>query len=117
MDILKNILASFGVIFLIIILLIGIFIIVKPYGVDIIKIIPIVLDENPKSSYDHPFLTNQQELLLESVGIDPKNIPTEITPALHDCAILILGEKRMKEIASENNPTISELLKLKSCLK
>src|SRR3989344_1419191 len=117
MKIIKNILAIIGGIYLLITLLAIILIIFKPYEIDIIKIIPIVLDENPKSSYDHPFLTNQQELLLESVGIDPKNIPTEITPALHDCTILILGEKRMKEIASENNPTISELLKLKSCLK
>jgi len=117
MKIIQKILTILGVIFLIIILLIAILIVVKPYGINIVKIIPAILNKNPVSSYDHPYLTTQQETLLKSVGIDPKNIPTEITPALQKCATSILGEKRANEIVSGSTPTITELLKLKSCIK
>jgi hypothetical protein len=117
MKIIKNILAIIGGIFLALTLLAAILIIFKPYGVNVIKVISAVLDENPKSSYDHPYLTIRQELLLESVGIDPKNVPTQITPELQKCATLILSDKRLNEIISGSSPTISELLKLKNCLK
>lgn len=115
MKIFKNILAGFGVIFLVNIFLILMFIIVKPYGIDIIKTISVLLDKNPVSSYDHPYLTTKQELILESVGIDTKKIPIEITPALQKCAIPILGQVRASEIMSGSIPTVDELLKIKIC--
>jgi hypothetical protein len=117
MKILKNILAGLGIIFLIIILLIVTFIIIKPYGIDTIKIISVLLNKNPASSYDHPYLTTQQESILESVGIDTKNIPTEITPELQNCATPILGQARADEIMSGSTPTIDELLKIKGCFE
>lgn len=117
MKILKNILAGLGVIFLIIILLIVAFIIVKPYGIDTIKIILILLDKNPASSYDHPYFTTQQELILESVGVDPKKIPTQLTPALQKCATPILGQARVNQIMSGSTPTVDELLKIKICFQ
>jgi len=117
MKIVKNILALIGGIFVIIILLATILIVVKPYGINIIELIPALLTKNLTSSCDHPYLTTQQESILKSVGVNPKDIPTQITPALQECAISILGEKRANEIVSGNIPTISELLKLKNCLK
>jgi hypothetical protein len=117
MKILKNILAGIGIIFLIIILLIAVFIVVKPYGIDTLKIISVLLDKNPASSYDHPSLTTQQESILESIGIDTKKIPTEITPALQKCATPILGQARANEIMSGSTPTIDELLKIKVCFE
>jgi len=114
---LKNILAGFGIIFLIILLLIVVFIIVKPYGIDTIKIISVLLDKNPVSTYDHPSLTTQQESILESVGMDTKKIPTEITPALQKCAIPILGQARVDEIMSGSTPTVDELLRIKGCFE
>ena len=115
MTIIKNILAVLGIVFLILILLIVIFIISKPYGIDTIKIISILLDKNPTSSYDHPNLTTQQESVLESVGIDPKKLPTEITPELQKCATPKKGKKRANEIMSGSMPTIDEILRIKIC--
>lgn len=116
MKIIRNILAIIGSIYLLLTLFIVIFIIFKPYGINIIKVIPAVLNENQKSSYDHPNLTTQQELLLESVGINPKDVPTEITPTQQQCGIAVLGEKRANEITAGSTPTVSEIIKLKSCL-
>jgi hypothetical protein len=117
MKILKNILAGLGVIFLIIILLIVAFIVVKPYGIDTIKIISALFTKDSVSTYDHPYLTTQQESILESIGIDTKKVPTEITPALQECATAILGQARVDEIILGSTPTIDEVLKIKSCLE
>ncbi len=117
MQIIKNILAGFGVIFLIIILIIVILVVVKPYGVDVIRITSVLLDKNPTSSYDHPYLSVQQEAILESVGIDTKKLPTEITPALQKCATPILGQARATEIMSGDIPTVEEMLKIKDCFQ
>ena len=117
MAIFKNILMGLGVVFLIIILLIVTFIIVKPYGIDTIKIISVFLSKNPVSNYDHPYLTTQQESILESIGIDTKRVPTTVTPELQKCAASILGQTRVNEIMSGGTPTIDEMLKIKSCFQ
>ena len=104
-----------GVLFIGVILFIGIIIIIKPYGVDVIKVVPAVLNNNPISSYDHPYLTTEQEVILESAGVDLKTVPTEITQTQQDCAVSILGQNRVNEIISGSAPTISEMFKAKSC--
>ena len=114
--IISKIFVVFGVIFVIILLLLGVLIIVKPYGVNVVKVISTSLEDNPTSSYDHPYLSTQQESILESAGIDPKTIPTKITASQQECAISILGKERATEIASGSSPSITEVLKLKSCL-
>ena len=91
--------------------------VVKPYGVDIAKVIPAVLNEDAVSSYDHPSLTNQQEVILESIGIDPQDVPTEISPAQQKCAVDILGEERATEIVTGGTPTVSEIFKVKPCFE
>jgi len=114
MTIIKKIL-----IFIIIILIsiIGFFVIVKPYGINLVKIIPAILNTNQKSTYDHPYLNTQQELILESVGIDTKNIPTQITQKQQECVVLILGEERAREIVDGSTPSLNEILKIKKCFE
>ena len=34
------------------------------------------------ADYDHPLLSDEQEQTLESYGIDPRIVPTEITPEM-----------------------------------
>jgi len=104
-----------GVIFALLILLVGILMVVKPYGVDVIKVIPAVLENNPTSSYDHPYLTTQQEAILESAGVDLTTVPAEITQNQQDCSVSILGQTRVDEIIAGSTPSMGEILKVKSC--
>ena len=120
MKIIKSILKFFFFLALAVVLVVGlllvVLIVIKPYGVDVVKLAPVLLNKNPESSYDHPYLTTKQEALLEAAGVNPENVPTEITPALQKCAESILGEKRAKEIEQGSEPTITEILQLKPCL-
>jgi hypothetical protein len=102
---------SFVFVLLLIVLIVAI-IFIKPYGIDITNLVK----EPIESDYDHPSLTTKQEDVLKSVGIDPKDIPTEITSEQEKCAIEALGEDRANEIKSGDMPTITEILKLKGCL-
>lgn len=105
-----------GIIFFVLILAFVGLIIVKPYGIDPIKVVPALLETEPQSSYDHPALSTKQEAILEAAGIDPSQIPTEISESQQKCAINIVGEKRAKEIAEGAIPSLPEILKLKICL-
>jgi len=104
-----------GVLFFIIILAIIAIIIIKPYGINVLKIVPALTNKNPTSTYDHPYLTTEQESILETVGIDTTKIPTKITPNQAECATKILGEGRVKEIVSGDTPSATEIIKAKSC--
>lgn len=104
-----------GVIFALLILVIGIIIFIKPYGVDVIKVAPALFNESTTSTFDHPYLTTQQEVILESAGVNLKTVPTEITPAQQDCSVSILGQTRVDEIIAGSTPSMSEILKVKSC--
>jgi hypothetical protein len=64
----------------------------------------------------NPILNSEQELQLESIGINPANLPTEINPEMEKCFIQKLGKMRVEEIEAGVAPTTSELLKAKSCL-
>ncbi len=99
-------------ILLLLLILIAGLVFMKPYGIDVTKL----LDEPITSSYDHPYLNTQQEDLLKSVGIDPADVPTQITPAQEQCAVEALGLQRVNEIKSGSAPTITDILKTKSCL-
>ena len=99
-------------------ILIGGLIYFKPYDVDVIKVVPALLDQDtPKTStYDHPLLSTDQEGLLESAGINTAELPTEITAEQQKCAIDLFGTERLAEILSGDTPTISEIIKGKQCL-
>jgi len=106
-----------GVIAIVIVIAVLAIIIIKPYGVDVIKVIPAVLNENPTSSYDHPYLTTRQEAILESAGINPADVPTQATPAQQQCAVSILGAERVSEIVGGSEPSVEEILRVKKCLE
>lgn len=116
MGIIARVFMVIGIIFSVLILLVIVLAIIKPYGIDVVKVAPAVLDNNPKSSYDHPYLNTKQEAILESAGIDPSTVPTEITLSQQKCAISILGEARVNEIVGGDTPSVVEVLKVKDCL-
>jgi hypothetical protein len=116
MSIVARIFMILGIIFTIIILLLAIVVLIKPYGVDVVKVVPALLNENPKSSSSNPYLTSKQAAVLESIGVNPNTLPTKITPSQQKCATAILGETRVKEIVSGATPSVIEVLKVKDCL-
>jgi hypothetical protein len=61
-------------------------------------------------------LSAEQEAQLESIGVNPAKVPSEISPEMKDCFIQKLGEKRVKEIEAGGSPTVSEVIKAKPCL-
>jgi len=65
----------------------------------------------------NPLLNAEQEKILESVGIDPEALPTEVTPELEDCLVEKVGEQRAAEIAKGAEPTAMDILKASACLK
>jgi len=62
-------------------------------------------------------LSAQQEVQLESIGVDPASIPSEISPEMEDCFIEKIGEKRVTEIQAGAQPTPLELIKASPCLQ
>jgi len=126
---LKTLLVVLGAIILSIILIgiIGIallyFYVIKPMNIEMQ--LPGTPQENttetitPTSTepiYDHPLLSDTQEKTLESIGVDVKSLPTEITKEQEACALTAIGEERSKAILEGDTPSFGELLKLKGCL-
>lgn len=68
------------------------------------------------SSDEHPLLSGSQEKALETFGIDPASVPSEITPEQEACFVSILGEARVAEIKAGATPTMAEYLKAKGCI-
>lgn len=64
----------------------------------------------------NPLLTEEQEAQLESIGIEPSDLPSKITLKMEKCFIEKLGEKRTNEIIQGDSPTTMDFLKAKSCL-
>lgn len=88
----------------------------KPLGIDVFKIPSAVLNYGTgESTYDHPLLTKDQEVLLESVGVDTKSLPTKITNTQIDCATQKLGAARVNEIKAGASPNLTDYLKAKDC--
>lgn len=68
-----------------------------------------VVDKNPA-------LSPAQEKTLETFGIDPATVPSEITPEQEACFVQILGAERVAEIKAGDTPTATEFFKAKGCL-
>lgn len=115
-----------GVIFLIIILAGTYFYITDPLNLK-----PIIFGtDNPNSDLEvkvetkaevaplnkNPGLNEAQEKALESVGVDPVNVPTQFTPEQISCFESILGVERVAEIKSGATPTAMEYFKAKDCI-
>ena len=61
-------------------------------------------------------LSPAQKLFLEKAGIDPASLPTTISPELENCLVSAVGEERANQIKAGDVPTITDLLKAKTCL-
>ncbi len=62
-------------------------------------------------------LTPEQQKLLGIAGIDVATLPKEVTPALKACAEESLGKERLAALKSGAQPTLTDLLNAKKCLK
>ena len=105
-----------GVIFFVIIL-IGVYF----YIADPLNLKPIIfgseVSEPAGDDIDkHPLLNESQEKTLEAFGIDPANIPSEITPEQEACFEEKLGEDRVAEIKAGDSPTATEYFKARDCI-
>jgi hypothetical protein len=77
-----------------------------------------IIDNNNISNSDaHPLLDDAQEKMVESLGINPSSLPTEITPAMEACFIDKLGAKRVSEIVNGDPISMTDSIKASSCLK
>ena len=90
---------------------------IKPFGFDVAKLPAAILQLNSDqpSTYDHPLLSTEQEKVLESMGIDTKSLPTQITATQEKCAVGALGVDRVNEIKSGASPSLDDFLKAKTC--
>jgi hypothetical protein len=112
-----------GIVFFVLILLVVIALsyvaIAKPFGVDPSTISGALTGAGDvqESSYDHPVLTEEQEIFLENAGVDTTQIPAEITAEQEACAVEKLGQKRVDEIKAGASFQVSDYLKAGSCLR
>ncbi len=64
----------------------------------------------------NPLLSLEQEKVLESFGVDPAALPTEITPEMEKCFREKLGDERVNEIIKIGSPDMADFFKARSCL-
>jgi len=69
----------------------------------------VILDKNP-------LLSEKQEKILETFGIDPADIPSDISPEQEKCFEDAIGEDRVAEIKAGDSPTATEFFKAKGCI-
>lgn len=110
-----------GVFFLVLILLgIGVFAylsIAKPFGIEPANVPAAIFQaqEDTQSSYDHPALSEQQEIFLENIGVDTTQIPTRISAEQEACAVEKLGQERVDEILDGASLRTSDYVKAGGC--
>ena len=75
----------------------------------IVSKVPVATDDA------HPLLSDTQEAALEAIGINPENLPKEITPAMELCFVDTLGEVRVNEIKAGDAPTAIEVFTTRTC--
>jgi len=119
--ILKIIFIALGIIFIIFIIAIVSFIAIDPFNLKPLLFnffsnpqinIPINAGGNDK----HSLLNEEQEKLLETIGVDVESLPTQLTPEMEACFIETLGAERVKEIIEGDSPGSMDFFKAKGCL-
>ena len=120
-NILKIIFITLGVIFLVLITIAVILVIVDPFNLRPLLFSPFISSQtsapiNNDGSDKHPLLSEEQEKLLETIGVDVESLPTEITPEMEKCFTETLGEERVKEIIEGAAPSPIDIFKAKKCL-
>jgi len=88
-------------------------------GIKIESVANIISSESiPVDNVDkNPLLSEEQEAALETLGVNPVNLPTAITPELEICFISKLGEVRTSEIMQGDAPNATDLFKVSACLE
>jgi len=125
MKILKWILIILAGLFLIVILAIGALgawiYWGHPFGIDVpVAATALISPESVESSYDHPALSTQAEVLLESAGIDVSKIPTsveDVSEEQKDCLLNAVGEARIQELLNGATPSFSDAMATKPCFE
>lgn len=111
---------ALGIIFFIIIL-IGVYL----YVVDPLNIKPFIFNNEAAESSPragdsttdtHSLLNESQANALETFGIDPSSIPSEITPEQEACFEERLGTARVAEIQAGDAPSAAEFLTARDCI-
>jgi len=64
----------------------------------------------------NPLLNEEQEAILETLGVNPEDLPSEITPEMEECFTEKLGRTRTNEIIQGSSPTTGDFFKARSCL-
>jgi hypothetical protein len=114
-----------GVIFLLLIIAVTIFLIIDPFGLR-----QAFVSQSGAGGYEtstlsggdvaedrNPALSPAQEQALKSFGIDPAQIPSEITPEQEACFVARLGAARVEEIKAGAMPTAAEFFKARDCIE
>lgn len=125
-SIFTQVFVTFGVIFLIL-MLIGVYLFVTdPYGLKPLLFGVTVPAQNNSASNSNTQtgqdasggfqLSNAQVQALISLGIDPSAVPSSISAEQEACFVGVLGEARVGEIKAGAVPNAFEFLKAKSCL-
>jgi hypothetical protein len=65
----------------------------------------------------NPMLSPTQEKALETFGIDPASVPSEITPEQEACFVEALGRERVDEIIAGDAPSPIDFFKAKGCVE
>jgi len=73
-------------------------------------------NNNSVSTDKHPLLNDSQETMLEGMGVDVAQLPTEITPSMQTCFIEKLGTARAQELASGSTPGAMDIIKARECI-
>lgn len=114
---------TLGVIFLLIILAGLYFYITDPLGLRSTGSLTLPMPANQEQTTEegvvldkNPALTESQEKMLETVGIDPAAVPSSITPEQEACFVEKIGQQRVDEIAAGDSPSLLEIAKGKDCI-
>lgn len=103
---------------LLFVILIALLLITKPWDINFLQTGSALINPPAESSgYDHPLLTPQQELLLESAGINLEELPTEITSQQQTCAVSALGQERASALLKGAAPSFDDIIKAKHCFE
>lgn len=68
------------------------------------------------ASDKNPILNQNQEAALEAVGINPANIPNEVSPQQQRCFEDTLGADRVAAITAGDTPSATEIFTARNCL-
>ncbi len=111
-----KVLAGFGVIFIIVILIgFGFFLANGNGGKGQFSMPNVSGTKSAETADANPMLSAEQESALRAFGMDPASLPTSITPEMEACFTSALGASRVAEIKGGASPSASEFFKAKSC--